>query len=125
MLKRKRLLVKVQIRLNLFACNPQHKKGHKECKAKGASSWLTNLPPECLGYALNRQEFKDNMHLRNNSNIESIPKYCGSGKSNSIDHFLSYKLGEYVIMHHNHITDTVAEIIKEVCFDIQTSPHTS
>ena len=40
-----------------------------------------------------------------------------------IGHSLSCKLGEYVIMRHNHIRDTVAEIMKEVWFDVQTEPH--
>ena len=26
-------------------------------------------------------------------------------------------------MRHNHIRDTVAEVIKEVCFDVQIEPH--
>ena len=77
---------------------PSTKRAIQNAKQKGASSWLTNLPLEWLGYALNKQEFKDSVYLRYNWNIESIPKYCGCGKSNSIDHSLSCKLGGYVIM---------------------------
>jgi len=31
---------------------------------KGASSWLTALPIEAIGYALNKQEFVDAIYMR-------------------------------------------------------------
>ena len=30
---------------------------------KGAGSWLTSTPIQALGYSLNKQEFKDAIHL--------------------------------------------------------------
>ena len=35
----------------------------QNAKQKGASSWLIKLPLEWLGYALNRQKFKDSVYL--------------------------------------------------------------
>ena len=90
---------------------------------KGASNWLSTLPIEWLGYSLNKQEFRDSLSLRYNWSIENVPKYYGCGSPTSIDHCLSCKLGGYTIMRHNHLRDTVASIMKEVCHDVKVEPN--
>ena len=87
-------------------------------KEKGASSWLTTLPLDWLGYTLNRQEFRDSIALRYNWKIKDMPAYCGCGKENDIDHSLSCKKGGFVILRHNNIRDTTAKLLEEVCYDV-------
>ena len=89
---------------------------------KGASSWLSALPLESLGYVLNKREFRDSICLRYGWSIPNIPTYCACKQKNNIDHALSCKSGPYVIFRHNAIRDAYAEILKEVCIDVRTEP---
>ena len=91
-------------------------------KEKGASIWLNTLPIEKMGYALNKQEFLDAVALRYDFPIKGVATYCACGKKNSIDHALVCRLGGYTIMRHNEVRDTEADLLKEVCRDVQTEP---
>lgn len=62
---------------------------------KGESSWLTSLPLKEFRYILKKQQFADALALRYNLNM----KDCG--KSNSANHALICKLGEFVATRHN------------------------
>ena len=85
--------------------------------------WLTTLPLSWLGYVLNKQEFQDSIALRYNWQTDNIPKHCGCGSPNDINHCLTCKLGGYVIMRHNQGRDTIADVMKEVCHDVQLEPQ--
>ena len=89
---------------------------------KGASSWLAVLPLKNLGYSLNKREFQDAICLRYGWTIPDMPKHCGCGKKNSVDHSLNCHLGGYVHLRHNKIRDTEAKIMKEVAFDVKIEP---
>ncbi len=99
------------------------KRALETAKERGASSWLTSLPHDWLGYSLNRQEFRDSIALRYSWKISDLPTHCGCGRANSIDHCLSCKLGGYVIMRHNHIRNTTAKLLTEACHDVKVEPH--
>ena len=85
---------------------------------KGASSWLSALPLESLGYVLNKREFRDSIRLRYGWSIPNIPTYCACKQKNNIDHALSCKSGPYVILG----ISAYAEILKEICIDVRTEP---
>ena len=51
-----------------------------------------------------------------------MPKHCGCGKRNSVDHSLNCHLGGYIHLRHNKIRDTEAKIMKEVAFDVKIEP---
>ncbi len=91
-------------------------------REKGASSWLSALPIQSLGYALNKCEFRDAVRLRYGWSISDMPKFCACGKPNSLDHSLDCKLGGYVHMRHNAIRDTEARIMREVANDVRIEP---
>ena len=90
---------------------------------KGASSWLSVLPLQHLGYTLNKQEFRDALSLRYSFPIPGIPKFCGCGDRNDVTHALSCKKGGYVIMRHNALRDSLANIMKDVCTDVKIEPQ--
>ena len=106
------------IKLDSFA-----KQALKMAKDKGASSWLTTLSLDRLGYTLYRQEFRDSIALRYNWKIKDIPAQCGCGNENIIDHSLSCKKGGHVILRHKNIRDTTAKLLEEVCNDVQIEPR--
>jgi len=92
--------------------NQSNKRVIDNAKQKCASSWLTSLLVSWLGYALNKQEFRDSIALRYDWTIDGIPKHCDCGAPTDIDHCLSCKLGGYVIFRHNQIRDSVADIMR-------------
>ena len=104
-------------------CNGITKRSLLAAKEKGASSWLTCLPLQKLGYVLNKQEFRDCMALRYNWAVPDMPRVCGCGKPSNIDHLLSCHLGGYTNMRHNRLRDLIAKLLKEVCYDVKTEPH--
>ena len=48
--------------------------------------------------------------------------HCSCGKLNNTDHALVCKLGGYTIMRHNEVRDAEAELLREVCRDVQVEP---
>ena len=63
---------------------------------KGASSWLSALPLEQFGFALNKQEFVDAIALRYNFDIPGRSQTCVCGEINTQDHSLICKKGGFV-----------------------------
>ena len=47
---------------------------------------------------------------------------CACGLKNSIDHALVCRLGGYTIMRHNEVRNLEADLLKEVCRDVQVEP---
>ena len=54
--------------------------------------------------------------------VKGIPTHCACGETNSVDHSLICKLGGYTSMRHNSVRDSEAQIMREVCRDVQTEP---
>ena len=54
--------------------------------------------------------------------VKGIPTYCACGETNSVDHSLICKLGGYNSMRHNLVRDSEAQIMREVCRDVQIEP---
>ena len=92
-------------------------------REKGSGAWLTALPIQALGYALNKQEFRDSLCLRYGWNIPNMPHFCGCGVRNSIDHTLTCKKGGYVAMRHNNLRDLNITFQNEVCRDVVSEPR--
>ena len=90
---------------------------------KGSGAWLTALPIQALGYTLNKQEFRDSICLRYGWNIPNTPNFCQCGEKNNIDHTLNCKKGGYVALRHNRVRDLEADLMKEVCHNVQVEPE--
>ena len=90
---------------------------------KGSGAWLSALPVQAWGYTLNKQEFRDSLCLRYGWSIPNTPSFCECGQKNSINHTLSCKKGGYVVMRHNKVRDLEAELMSEVCYNVQTEPE--
>ena len=89
---------------------------------KGSSIWLNTLPLETQNYALNKQEFFDAIALRYNFKLSGVASHCACGVQNSLDHALTCMLGGYTHMRHNEVRDTQADLLREVCRDVQLEP---
>ena len=103
--------------------DPKMKRNLELAQETGSGAWLSVRPIQSYGYTLNKQEFRDSVCLRYGWNIPNTSSYCECGKENSIDHTLSCKKGGYVIMRHNKVRDLEAELMGEVCHNVQTEPE--
>ena len=90
---------------------------------KGASSWLSALPLEQFGFALNKQEFVDAIALRYNFDIPGRSQTCVCGEINTQDHSLICKKGGFVSIRHNTIRDTTASLLEKVAYGVETEPR--
>ena len=72
---------------------------------------------------LNKQEFRDSVCLRYGWKIANTPSHCSCGEKNDIDHILNCKSGGYVIMQHNCIRVLEADLLREVCKDVNMEPE--
>lgn len=88
----------------------------------GASSWLTAIPIKAQGFYLNKQSFWDALRIRYNIPLEHLPSHCVCGNTFDIDHALSCHKGGFVAIRHNEIRDTTAELLSEVCKDVEIEP---
>ena len=89
---------------------------------KGSSIWLVTNPNKDHGFFFNKLEFRDAICLRYGWPIKDVPVTCACGQPNDMDHALTCKRGGYVIMRHNTLRNTEAELMKEVCHDVQIEP---
>jgi len=94
----------------------------KGAMEKGASSWLSALPIKAIRYALNKQEFTDAICMRYGWKMKGIPTHCPCGETNSVDHSFICKVCGYTSMKQISVRDSEAQIMREVCRDVQTEP---
>ena len=89
---------------------------------KGASSWLTAMPIKEHGFYLSKQVFWDTVYLRYGIQVPRLPINCVCGKSFNVEHALTCKTGGYINTRHNDIRDFTAELLNEVCNDVEVEP---
>ena len=89
---------------------------------KGASSWLTSLLIAKYGFVLNKQMFHDAICLRYNFALKLVARTCVCGEDYTINHCLTCKKDGYVTLRHNSLRDLIAEILDEVCSDVEVEP---
>lgn len=92
-------------------------------REKGTSAWLTALPLIEHSFVLNKQEFHDGIALRYGLSLQNCPRICVCGTDNTNDHMLICKRGGFVSLRHNTIRDTTAEILRDVCKDVNVEPR--
>ena len=100
----------------------QTKKAVEQAKEKGASNWISTLPLEDQGFTLNKGEFRDAIAIRYNKPLRNLPSKCPCGQQFNLNHALNCKRGGLVIIRHNNIRDFEANLIRQVCNDVETEP---
>jgi len=64
----------------------------------------------------------DAFRMRYGWKVKGIPTYCACGETNFVDHSLICELDGYISMRQNSVRDSEAQIMREVCRDVQTEP---
>ena len=99
--------------------SPDLLKAVQQTRNKGASSWLTAIPIEEYGLALNKQEFRDSLCLRYNMALRNLPRHCACGETFTVNHALSCKKGGFVAQKHDTIRDLLTLHIRKVCKNVE------
>ena len=89
---------------------------------KGASIWLTSLPIDINGFALNKTSFRDALCLRYGWPFTGTPSHCVCGNSFTLDHLLSCPTGGFPSIRHNEVRDITANLLSEVCHNVSVEP---
>ena len=102
--------------------NAERKKLHEVTSEAGASSWLNAIPLKRYGFHLEKQAFRDALHLRYGIPLKRLPQKCVCGAPFNEVHGLNCQRGGFVIIRHNEVRDLTAELLSEVCKDVSIEP---
>ena len=69
-----------------------------------------------------QSEFKDGLHLRYGWEPPNTPHTCLCGQPFTLTHSLDCPKGGYFHQRHNEIRDTFAQLLEEVCHDVDIEP---
>ena len=92
-------------------------------RESGASSWLLALPIEEHHFSLSKGAFRDAQCLRYGWNITNVSSRCACGATFDVDHAMSCHKGGLPTLRHNEVRDITAEMIKEVCTNVEIEPR--
>ena len=103
--------------------NPVKMKILEATTEKGASNWLTTMPIKEHGFHLSKQEFWDSIRTRYGIPLTRLPSTCvACGVPFNVEHAFSCKSGGFVNIRHNDIRDFTAEVLREVCQNVEVEP---
>ena len=94
----------------------------KLCESMRFDSWLSARPIEEHGFALHKRAFRDAVALRYGWEPANLPSHCARGVSFDSCHALTRSKGGLTNARHNEIRDLTANLISEVCSDVQIEP---
>ena len=89
---------------------------------KGASCWLNALPLKRYHFDLTKGEFRDGIALRYGWDPVKLPSRCACGENFNVAHTLHCPKGGYTHIRHNDIRDSFANLLNEVCDDVEVEP---
>ena len=89
---------------------------------KGASSCLNALPLSKHGFDLSKTEFRDGIALRYTWEAKNTPALCPCGKEFNLSQAVHCAKGGYTHLRHNEIRDVIANLMDDVCHDVQIQP---
>ena len=89
---------------------------------KGAPCWLNALPLKRYHFDLTKGEFRDGMALRYGWDPVKLPPRCTYGENFNVAHALHCPKGGYTHIRHNDIRDSFANLLNEVCDDVEVEP---
>ena len=89
---------------------------------KGASCWLNALPLKKYHFDLTKSEFRDGIALRYGWEPVKLPSNFACNEPFTVSHALHCPKGGYTHIRHNDIRDSFANLLNEVCDDVEIEP---
>ena len=90
---------------------------------KGASCWLNAMPLKKYNFNLSKSEFRDGIALRYGWEPPKLASSCVCGEPFTVAHALHCPRGGYTHLRHNDIRDSFANLLEEICFDVEIEPN--
>jgi len=90
---------------------------------KGASVLVTTLPIKRHGFALTKNEFRDQVNMRYRWPLPDLPTTCACGSHFSIDHSQICHLGGFINMRHDELRNLLADSVSQVLKDVEIEPR--
>ena len=90
---------------------------------KGASCWLNAMPLKKYNFNLSKSEFRDGIALRYGWEPPKLASNCVCGEPFTVAHALHCPRGGYTHLRHNDIRDSFANMLGEICFDVEIEPN--
>ena len=87
-----------------------------------ASSWLFARPIQEHGFTLHKGTFRDAIALRYGWEPLGLPSHCACGELFNSCHAFTCSKGVFTITRHNEIRDLAANLLKEICADVEVEP---
>lgn len=97
-------------------------KNIEQLSEPGASSWLGARPLTDQGFNLDKGEFQDALNLRYDKHLKNLPLKCPCGKTFDVTHAMNCHRGGFINKRHDIIRNFEAELLKQVCSDVQVEP---
>ena len=91
-------------------------------REKAASCWLNALPLKRYHFGLTKGAFRDGISLRYGWDPVKLPSRCACGENFNVAHALLCPKGGYTHIGHNDIRDSFANLLNEVCDDVEVEP---
>ena len=83
---------------------------------------LNALPRSRYNFNLNKSDFRDGVYLSYGLEPTYIPLTCACGQSFDIPHALHCAKGGYTLMRHDENKYTFANLMSEICYDVEMEP---
>ena len=62
------------------------------------------------------------MNLRYGKDLKGLPSKCPCGQSFNMTHALNCKTGDFITICHNRVRDFLAQLLTEICNDVEIKP---
>ena len=103
--------------------NENQKHINEVTQEKGISDLLKVYPISDEGSDFNKQQFWDCVRLRYGWRLTNIPSPCSCGSKIDIQNPMSCKKGVFITIRHNDLRDATANILTEICKDVDIEPQ--
>jgi hypothetical protein len=101
---------------------PDKRRAMLTAQEKGASVLVTTLPIKRHGFALTKNEFRDQVNMRYRWPLPDLPTTCACGSHFSIDHSQICHLGGFINMRHDELRNLLADSVSQVLKDVEIEP---
>ena len=102
--------------------SPAKLRAVSDAKDPGASNWLFAVLLEEYNFILNKKEFCDAMNLRYRKDLKGLPFKFPCGQSFNMTYALNCKTGGFITIRHNRVRDFEAQLLTEICNDVENEP---
>ena len=75
------------------------------------------------GLLLNKQEFRESLHLRYNVPLSDLPSKCVCCQKYTICHALSCKKGGFVVQRQDDVCNLLTSFLGKVCTNVEVKPQ--